>query len=141
MKLCIAWDDVRVGRCAPGRRSNGRVAGRVALPSSPPCPPVHVRAHACAYDQRDSLAHLPPVERRLASTTGILSRLYEHASPRPQGGCGVWQGSGKGLARVWQGSGKGLARVWRGTAGVCLQQWLLQHRHGGGVGLGEDADL
>ena len=43
--------------------------------------------------------------------------------------------------RAAAGSGKGLARVWRGTAGVCLQQWLLQHRHGGGVGLGEDADL
>ena len=35
----------------------------------------------------------------------------------------------------------GLAWVWQRTAGGCLEQRLLQHRHGSGVGLGEDADL
>ena len=37
--------------------------------------------------------------------------------------------------------GTGRPRAWRARAGACLEQRLPQHRHGGGVGLGEDADL
>jgi hypothetical protein len=73
----------------------------------------------------------------MASVTAVSACRQRSGAPplraRPataQGGCGVWHGYGMGRAGVWQR-----------TAGVYLEQWLLQHRHGGGVGLGEDADL
>ena len=49
---------------------------------------------------------------------------------------------GAGRLRGMRGvRGTGAPRVGQARAAARLEQGLLQHRHGGGVGLGEDADL